>query len=65
MKKVFKWIAVALIFIGFMFMLGTAGASDLNIIGTKEVITRCLCGLGMMGAGMLTTYIIEEKENEK
>ena len=63
MKNVCKWIAVAFIIIGFMFLLGTAGTSDLDLIGTKEVITRCLCGLGMMGAGVITAYIIEEKEN--
>ena len=63
MRNVFKWIAVALIFIGFMFMLGTAGSSDLGLIGAKEIITRCLCGLGMMGTGLITAYIIEQKEN--
>ena len=63
MKRVCKWIAVALIFIGFMFLLGTAGSSDLGAIDVTEAFTRCLCGLGMLGVGAITTYIIEEKEN--
>lgn len=61
--KIVKWIAVAVMFIGFMFMLGTAGASDNDLIGWQEVITRSLCGLGLMGVGFMTAYIIEKKEN--
>ena len=63
MKKVCKWIAVALIFIGFMFLLGTAGNSDVGLIDFGEALTRCICGLGMMGVGFITAYIIEQKEN--
>lgn len=58
MKKVCKWIAVALIIIGFMFILGTAGESDTGCIGFMEALKRCFCGLGMMGAGVITAYII-------
>ncbi len=63
MKRVFKWIAGALIIIGFVFILGTAGSSDVGEIGIKVAIERSLCGLGMMGAGMMTAYIIDKKEN--
>lgn len=63
MKRVCKWISVALIFIGFMFLLFTAGASDISAIDFSEALTRGLCGLGMAGVGAITTYIIEEKEN--
>ena len=59
MKKVIKWIAVAFIFIGFMFLLGTAGASDAGTVKGIEILTRCLCGLGMMGAGTLVAYILD------
>jgi hypothetical protein len=61
--KIVKWIAIAVMFIGFMFILGTAGASDLDLIGWRELLTRCLCGLGLMGVGFMTAYIIEQKEN--
>lgn len=63
MKKVFKCIGSALIFFGFMFVLGTAGASDLNLIGFKEIVYRLLCGFAMVGVGMMTIYFIEKKEN--
>lgn len=60
--KVAKWIAVAVMFFGFMFTLGTVGASDNDLIGWNELITRCLCGLGMMGTGFIAAYIIDVKE---
>lgn len=63
MKKVFKFIGSALIFIGLMFLLGTAGASDTGRIGFDETVKQILIGLGIMGVGMMTTYIIEKKEN--
>lgn len=63
MKKVIKWVAVAFIFIGFMYVLGTVGDSDVGSIGCKELVERGLCGLGLMGAGVLTAYTIEQKEN--
>ena len=61
--KVIKWIAIAVMFIGFMYTLGTVGASDNDLICWRELITRGLCGLGLMGVGLMTAYIIEKKEN--
>ena len=62
--KVIKWIAVAVMFFGFMFTLGTIGESDLDLIGWNELIVRILCGLGMMCTGLIATYFIESKEVE-
>ena len=61
--KVIKWIAIAVMFIGFMYTLGTVGASDNDLIGFNELITRSLCGLGLLGVGFMTAYIIDKKEN--
>ena len=61
--KVIKWIAGAVIVIGFIGLLFTAGASDSGAIGISEVITRIICCFGTVGIGMATIHIIEKKEN--
>ena len=52
MKTVLKWIATTAGILGFLLILGTAGASDAGTIGGGEVATRCIWGLGMMLAGV-------------
>lgn len=63
MKRVCKWIAGAVICIGFMALLGTAGESDIGAIDGSEIITRGICCLGAIVTGMVTIHIIEKKEN--
>lgn len=45
-------IAGALIAIGFILLLGTAGASDLGTIPFSQIVGQGLGSLAMMGAGM-------------
>lgn len=49
--KIKKRIALAISFLGFMLMLGTAGASDLNAIPLKQIIIQLLIGLLMCAGG--------------
>ena len=63
--KVIKWIAVAIIVCGFVLMLGTAGASDIDAISVDVAIVRLFGALAMMGIGYGAIYIIEKKENEE
>lgn len=63
MKKVCKSIAMLLGIVGFIVILGTAGASDVGAIGIEEVVKRCFCGCGMMVVGIFAAGIIDEKEN--
>ena len=63
MKKVCKSIAMLLGVVGFIVILGTAGASDVGAIGIEEVVERCFWGCGMMLVGTFTAGIIDEKEN--
>ena len=61
--KVIKWIAGAVIAIGLIGLLFTAGYSDSGAIGISEVIIRIICCFGTICVGMATIYIVEEKEN--
>ena len=63
--KAIKHIAVAIAALGFLVTLGTAGSSDLNLIGIESATGRCFIGMGMMVGGMLTANYVVEKENTK
>ena len=63
MKTVCKSIAILLGIIGFIIVLGTAGASDVGAIAIEQVVKRCCWGCGMMIVGIGTAGIIGEKEN--
>ena len=63
--KVIKWIGFLVLALGFVLMLGTAGASDLDTITFEVIVIRMLISLAMMGIGFCVTYIIEKKENEE
>ena len=63
--KAIKWIGMALIVCGFVLMLGTAGASDIDAICIDMAIVRVVGALAMMGIGYGAVYIIEKKENKK
>ena len=61
--KVIKWIAGAVIGIGFTGLLLTAVASDSGVFGMSEAIAIAVCCFGAIGIGMVTIHIVEEKEN--
>ena len=63
--KVIKWIGMALMVCGFVLMLGTAGASDIDAICIDMAIVRGVIALAMVVIGYGVIYIIEKKENEK
>lgn len=50
-RKIKRWIALVISFAGFMLMLGTAGASDLNAIPLSQIIIQSLIGLLMWVGG--------------
>ena len=61
--KAIKVIGFLVLAFGFVLMLGTAGASDVNTISFDEIVIRMLISVAMMGIGFGVTYIIEKKEN--
>ncbi len=56
--KVLKWAVVAL---GFLVMIGAAGASDCGTISDVELMARCLIGLALMAAPMARDVIEEAR----
>ena len=50
-RKIKKRITLVISFAGFMLMLGTAGASDLNAIPLKQIIIQTSIGLLMWVGG--------------
>lgn len=51
MKKIIRNIAYFICFAGFVLMLGTAGASDLNIITFKQIVIRGIISIAMLVIG--------------
>lgn len=47
---------------GFILILGTAGASDLESIPMDQVLTQSLVGLGLLVLGFIGYQIIKEVE---
>lgn len=50
-RRIKRTAALVISFAGFMLMLGTAGASDLNAIPLDQIIIQCLIGLLMWTGG--------------
>ena len=48
-----KRIFITLTIVGFVFLLGTVGAADCEMIGTKELLIRGIAGLFLMGGGFV------------
>ena len=58
-RKIYKTICGIVCFSGFMLLLGTAGASDLNQIGFPQIIWQSALGLAMFaGGGYLGGYMV-------
>ena len=55
-------IAIAVLALGFVLLLGTAGASDAGEIGITQAVVRCVLGVLMMFGGFGAVYIIERSE---
>ena len=58
-----KNIALLIAALGFVFLLGTAGASDADLILLGDVIVRCLISLVMMVGGMGAAWMIEKRSD--
>lgn len=53
LKKLSSWFFGTIVFIGFMFMIMTIGASDLDLISLKEICIRVSIALGVMSFGAI------------
>ena len=58
--KIAKAIGIAFILIGFIFMLGTAGASDLGNISLIQTIVQAAISLGVVALGLVVISKTEE-----
>lgn len=60
MKKIIvRNIAVLVCVAGFVLMLGTAGASDCNMISFKQIIIRGMISIAMMFGGFSIARIMD------
>ena len=55
-----KYIGVTLITVGSVFLLGTAGASDRNLITFGETIIQALISLSAIGSGILLIRVANQ-----
>ena len=62
LRTIMKYIFVIVSAIGFIFIYGTAGASDLNNIPMEQVVTQSATGLALFVAGFIGYQIIKEIE---
>lgn len=59
MKKIIRAIAILICIAGFILMIGTAGASDLDIISFKQIIIRSMISIFMMFSGFSIAYVMD------
>lgn len=57
MRTLIQIVSAALIFAGLLYLLGAAGASDLDMIGNAEIVKRCLAGLAVLSAGTVIAVV--------
>lgn len=57
MRTVIQIVSAALIFAGLLYLLGAAGASDLDMISNAEIVTRGLVGLAVLSAGTVIAVV--------
>lgn len=62
--KALKYVGIAVMVIGFLLALGTAGASDLNTIGWAQIVRQLLISAAMMVVGGFVSYAIEDYMEE-
>jgi hypothetical protein len=58
-RKILTYSGGILLLIGFLIVLGTAGASDLDLIGFPQIILRVLVGAVIGGIGWLSLNVGE------
>lgn len=57
MRTVIQIVSAALIFAGLLYLLGAAGASDLDMISNADIVTRGLTGLAVLSAGTVIAVV--------
>ena len=57
MRTVIQIVSAALIFAGLLYLLGAAGASDLDMISNAEIVKRGLVGLAVLSAGTVIAEV--------
>lgn len=60
-----KAISAILMTGGIIFILGTAGSADLNLISMPQIIIRCIIGLGAMLSGLAIRYVAENFQTRR
>ena len=60
-----KYLGAALMVLGFVVTLGTAGASDQGAITFGQTVVQALAGMVVFGAGVLFHQIAEEIKETK
>lgn len=50
-RKIYKTVCGTICFLGFMLLIGTAGASDLNLIDFPQIVWQVSLGLAMFAVG--------------
>lgn len=59
MKKIIRAIAILICIAGFVLMIGTASASDLDIISFRQIVIRSMISIFMMFSGFNIAYIMD------
>lgn len=57
MRTVIQTVSATLIFAGLLYLLGAAGASDLDMISNAEIVKRGLAGLAVLSAGTVIAVV--------
>jgi hypothetical protein len=63
MRKLVKGIAVALIVLGFFFMMFAVGSTESGEMECNELMVRSALGIGAMLGGGYIIYSLEEQED--
>ena len=57
-------VGIVFITLGFLLILGTAGASDLGKIGFSQIISQVIIGFGIITVGFIIIIIINKVEEK-
>jgi hypothetical protein len=60
-----KYLGITITLVGGIFLLGTAGLSDQNLITFEEMVNRILASMTAIGVGILLTRIANQLETIK
>lgn len=59
---ILKHVFIGMIVLGFILALGTAGSSDVGVIGEQELYIRIAVAVGMVVIGFIGAYLSERRE---